>query len=162
MRVEVGGGPAPTYPEFEQFDAIDWSERTGLRYTLGDARALPYKSGTVDHVYASNILEHFPPSETLPVLVEWARVLRTGGRLELIVPDSMGILRDHFAGINSWADCEERLRGSRDYPGNEHFAAFTLSDFAEVVGRVSALRLVLLEPSHAGGGIHATAVKRKV
>lgn len=160
MRVEIGGGPSPMHPEFEQYDAIDWSGRTGLRYTLGDARSLPYTDGSVEHIFASNLLEHFPPDETTAVLTEWARVLRTGGSLELVVPDSMGILADYFTGANpSWPECEERLRGSRDYPGNEHLAAFTLSTFPDVLAEVPGLRAVWVRSSHAGGGVHSLSIR---
>lgn len=159
MRLEIGGGPHPLRPGYEQFDAIDWSARTGLSYTLGDARALPYRDGSVEEVFASNVLEHFPPGETTAVLTEWARVLIRGGLLRVVVPDSMGILRDHFARINSWADCEERLRGSRDYPGNEHLTCFTLAEFRPVLDAVPTLAVLSVESTHAGGGITATAQK---
>lgn len=159
MGLEIGGGPHPLRPHFEQFDAIDWNDRTGLLYTLGDARSLPYLNHEFDYVFASNILEHFSATETKAVLQEWFRVVKHGGTLELVVPDSMGILRDFFAGVNSWEDCAERLRGSRDYPGNEHFTCFTISTFFHEVlgGMLTSSETV--EPSHAGGGIRAVLVK---
>lgn len=157
--LEIGGGPHPQRHDFEQFDAIDWSKRTGLSYILGDARELPWPDGSFETVFASNLLEHFPPDETTAVLTEWGRVLRVGGVLELVVPDFMGILRDHFAGINTWTECEERLRGSRDYDGNEHLAAFTLLEFPSVIAQVKSLELLECESSHAGGGITAKATK---
>ncbi len=162
IGLEIGGGPHPQRLDFEQFDAIDWQERTGLRYTLGDARQLPYPDGRFDTVFASNILEHFPASETVTVLREWWRVLRPGGTLELVVPDSLGILRDHFAGVNTWPECEERLRGSRDYPGNEHHACFTISEWPTIMAQAGLLeeaRYTLTEPSNAGGGIRSVTVK---
>ena len=159
-RVEVGGGPHPLRPAYEQFDAIDWSARTGVPYTLGDARALPYPDGSCEIVFASNILEHFPEDETIPVLTEWARVLAPGGTLEIVVPDAMGILADHFRGIDNWTDCAERLRGSMDYPGNQHFRAFTFSTFPQVIAAVSSLELVKVESTHRGGGVHSWSTKR--
>lgn len=158
--LEIGGGPHPQRGDFEQFDAIDWQERTGLVYTLGDARALPYLSGAFDVVFASNILEHFPAGETIAVLHEWWRVVKPGGTLELVVPDSMGILRDYFTGVNSWEDCAERLRGSRDYPGNEHFACFTITEWQALINRARLLyESMSVEPSNAGGGVHAVLTK---
>jgi predicted SAM-dependent methyltransferase len=159
MRLEIGGGPSPAHPEFVQYDAIDWQARTGCDYLIGDARNLPFASGSCGHVFASNLLEHFCADETTAVLTEWARVLRFGGQLELIVPDSMGVLSDFFNGVNNWTDCAERLRGSMDYPGNEHFQAFTISTFPAVIAQVATLHLFHCEPSHAGGGIH-TASRR--
>lgn len=160
MKIEIGGGPFPAHPEFVQVDAIDWSERTQLEYTIADARKLPFRDGECEEVFASNLLEHFPASETTAVLTEWARVLKVGGKLEIVVPDVVGILRDFFKGINDWNHCEERLRGSRDYPGNEHHNAFTLWEFPHVLAKLPNLQLVSCHSSHAGGGV--TAVARKV
>ena len=42
---------------------------------------------SVDLIYASHVLEHFPRAATLDVLREWRRVLRPGGTLRLAVPD---------------------------------------------------------------------------
>jgi predicted SAM-dependent methyltransferase len=158
--LEIGGGPNPAHRDYEQFDAIDWSERTGLAYTLGDARKLPYENRLFDLVYASNLLEHFPESETIDVLLEWTRVLKPDGKLELVVPDSMGILHDFFSGVNMWEQCAERLRGSMDYDGNQHYAAFTRSNFADVIRGVSGLELVWCQSSHSGGGVHSLSIKR--
>lgn len=153
--LELGGGPHPRFPHFEQFDAIDWKYRTKLDYRLGDARQLPYREREFDVVYASNLLEHFPAEETLELLQEWMRV---GEQLQLVVPDSVGILRDHFTGINNWDDCAERLRGSRDYPGNEHLACFTITEFPQIAA-AAGLKLLSLASSHAGGGFDATLVR---
>jgi len=159
IGLEIGGGTHPRRLRFLQFDAIDWSEVSGLRYELGDARALPYEDGEFDHVFSSNLLEHFPPEETTLVLSEWARVLRVGGLLELVVPDFMGILRDHFSGKDPWPHCEERIRGTRDYPGNEHRNAFTLCTFPEEVERIEGMRVIWCKPSHGGGGVYCLSIK---
>jgi len=160
IGLEIGGGPHPQMLDFVQFDAIDWHDRTGLTYVLGDARYLPFPEGEFQTVFASNLLEHFPEAETTDVLQEWWRVVKRGGTLELVVPDSMGILRDFFTGVDSWDDCAERLRGSRDYPGNEHFQAFTISTFPMVIARAGLLcASETYESSNAGGGVHAVLVK---
>lgn len=159
--LEIGGGPHALRVRCRQFDAIDWSERTGLEYDTGDARRLPYSDASFKYVFASNLLEHFPAEETVAVLSEWTRVLVLDGVLDLVVPDAMGILRDYHENDCSWPDTEERLLGSRDYDGNRHYTAFTLSSFPEVIQRVPALELVWIKPSHRGGGIHCVATKRR-
>ena len=166
VGLEIGAGNHPRRLNFRQFDAIDWPaqnaelrETLKLVYDIGDARTLPYGDETFDHVFSSNLLEHFLSSETTSVLTEWTRVLKPGGTLELLVPDSMGILTDYFEKRNTWPQCQERLLGSRNYEGNEHFVAFTVTSFPAVLARVPELSFAWAVSCAAGGGIHALAYK---
>lgn len=54
-----------------------------------DAKSLAiFADGTFDVIYASHVLEHFDYYKDLtPVLIEWRRKLKPGGRLMLSVPD---------------------------------------------------------------------------
>lgn len=52
-----------------------------------DIRQLPYPSGSVTDILALDILEHFPASQTRPLLTEWHRVLKPGGSLTVRVPN---------------------------------------------------------------------------
>ena len=54
-----------------------------------DVRQLPYEDGAADAVLAMHLLEHFAHDE--PVLAEWARVLRPGGRIVVSVPDLFAV-----------------------------------------------------------------------
>ena len=51
----------------------------------GDALDLPFKSGTLDWVYSSHLLEDF--ADWMPTLVEWTRVLKQGAALIILIPD---------------------------------------------------------------------------
>lgn len=156
--LELGGGAFPQRLSFEQFDRLDWSTRTGLVYRLGDARKLPYKSDEFDEVFASNLLEHFGWRETTEVLKEWARVLKPGGRMEIIVPDVLGQVAGFYEGRHTWDDTVELIAGSQEYDGNHHLCFFTTQTFPVVFER-AGLRVVSVESSHAGDGLTALAVK---
>lgn len=54
---------------------------------VADARNVPVPDGTVDHVFNSECLEHFPWSETKNVLFDWVRLLKPGGTIRIEVPD---------------------------------------------------------------------------
>jgi hypothetical protein len=70
---------------------------------VADARSLPMiKSGSVEELHASHILEHFAWPQALEPLAEWWRVLRLGGTLKIAVPD-MALLGALIArGENPW------------------------------------------------------------
>lgn len=51
----------------------------------GDARSLPFKDGVLDFSFSSHLLEDFFDWD--PILREWCRVLKRGGRLIILVPD---------------------------------------------------------------------------
>lgn len=53
----------------------------------GDGRDLPFKDGTLDFVYSSHMIEDFLNWE--PILREWTRVLKLGGRLIIMLPDKV-------------------------------------------------------------------------
>jgi ubiquinone/menaquinone biosynthesis C-methylase UbiE len=53
------------------------------RLQSGDAYDLPFAENTFDLVFSSYVFDLFPEDDFVPVLREWARVLRPGGRLAL-------------------------------------------------------------------------------
>src|SRR3972149_8638782 len=59
-----------------------------------DIRALPFKNESIDEVYASHIIEHFTYADAVLCLTEWRRVLKTDGKLIVIVPDMHIIARN--------------------------------------------------------------------
>lgn len=156
--LELGGGAFPRQPTYEQYDLIDWGYRTGLRYTLGDARKLPYDDETFDSVFAANLLEHFGWRETTEVLKEWRRVLKVGGTLEIIVPDVLGQVQNYYRQVRNWDDTVELIAGSQEYPGNHHLCFFTVDTFKTVLDRAGAWDAGVAA-SHAGDGLTAVAIK---
>jgi len=56
----------------------------GARLARADARALPFASEAFDLVWASYLFDLIPTAEMTPVLEEFRRVLRVGGRLLLV------------------------------------------------------------------------------
>lgn len=55
-----------------------------------DATALPYEDDSFDRLIATHVLEHIPSPHK--VLLEWARVVKPGGVLSLIIPCDPGLL----------------------------------------------------------------------
>lgn len=156
--LEIGGEKHPAYPAYDQVDNVpDFGANI-----ICDARWLDIiENDEYDHVFASNVLEHFSWTETTKVLYSWYRVLRPGGLLEIIVPDTIGIISDYLGGIDAWQHTCERLAGTQNYEGNTHLAFFTNSrgEFKKLLTETLLPSQCSVELSHKGGGITAKVYK---
>lgn len=76
MKLDIGAGPTA------EDGWRSWDIKDG-----GDARRIDLPDGSVDEIRACHVLEHLGLADTLPTLKEWHRVLRSGGRLYVAVPD---------------------------------------------------------------------------
>jgi ubiquinone/menaquinone biosynthesis C-methylase UbiE len=82
LTVEVGCGPRKRYPRSIGIDAIAYDGVDIVGDAMEALRALP--DGSADLVTSSHFLEHVPDIGAF--LDEMTRVVRDGGRLEVIVP----------------------------------------------------------------------------
>lgn len=91
---------------------------------------LPFADGTFDFIIANHVMEHIP--DWFETLKEFARVLKTGGQLEIWVPpissDSAFSYRDHInrIGEDSFAGCASISR-----PGTNLLAAKEFNELGE-------------------------------
>jgi predicted SAM-dependent methyltransferase len=81
IKLDIGSGRRSSDPSFLGVDAFTDAEVQAFMWNL------PYKDGTVDTIFSSNALEHVSKFDVVPTLREWKRVLKIGGKLEIIVPD---------------------------------------------------------------------------
>jgi predicted SAM-dependent methyltransferase len=84
LKVNLGSGDSPL-PGFLNVDAL--AAAPGVDLVADVSQPLPLEDGTADLVYASHVLEHFPHAQTLDLLRDWRRLLRSGGQLMVAVPD---------------------------------------------------------------------------
>ena len=75
------------------FETLNIVPSRNVDYILDTSRPLPFASGIFEIVYASHVLEHIPWYLVESVLKEWKRILRSGGRLEVWVPDGLKICK---------------------------------------------------------------------
>lgn len=72
------------FPEDGQSD----SSRTGcVADVFADIRNLGLPNDSVDEIFCSHALEHFPRWVGVELLVDWHRMMKPGGRLHLETPD---------------------------------------------------------------------------
>ena len=88
--------------------AYGWPD--GIAQWSLDARDLPFRDGVLDYVYSSHLLEDF--DDTAAMLTEWARVLRPGGRVVLLLPDEQRYRKY----------CEEHGHGRNDNHRHDGFS----------------------------------------
>lgn len=87
-----------------------------------DARYLPFKDGSIEEIYASHFLEHLEIGDIKPCLLEWKRVLKKNGIIEVVVPDTK-VIADRWLKatvlerITWWTPA---LFGSHRGPGQVH------------------------------------------
>lgn len=107
-----------------QFINIDGMAFPHIHFIRRIDKLKPFQNGTVDLIYASHCLEHFPFEKVPDILIEWNRVLKIGGILRLSVPD-FDLLINIYEDNNQ--DIElilPPLLGGQDYKHNFHMVAF--------------------------------------
>lgn len=134
-----------------------------------DAALLPFRSGALDFVLASHVIEHMP--DAIRALLEWDRVLAVGGILFLIVPHRdrtmdarrpvtplEALLADHALAND--------VRSDEMVPGS-HYHVWRTADFLALVEFLRAQRCVDWEvravedvDSRAGNGFTVVLEKR--
>jgi ubiquinone/menaquinone biosynthesis C-methylase UbiE len=135
LNIGSGKRTYKEYPDGSGFKCINYDCRIidGCTNFIGDVRFLPFKNNSFDYILASDIIEHFPISQTDLILYEWRRVLKPGCTIEFRIPDLYAICSkyvkgEHDAKLTSWL-----LYGGQDYVGNFHFVAFDRKWFAEIL-----------------------------
>lgn len=127
LTLNIGCGDR-TFDEYPtDHKCINYDGRSDLKRVdeVGDVRDLSrFPDNYFDYILASDIIEHFPITETPKVLAEWGRVLKSGGIIEFRLPDLHAICKKyidgkHDAKLTSWL-----LYGGQDYPGNFHYVGF--------------------------------------
>ena len=142
MKLNVGCGndlrPGYLNIDKKRFEGVD---------VLGDVSRLPLSDGSVEEIYASDVIEHFPWRTVKEVVLEWRRVLKRGGRLFIRTPNLEGLIELYQNRRQGWAREEgrekgidpivERLYGGQDFEGNFHYVIFdryALEEFLRDIG----------------------------
>ncbi len=102
---------------------------------------LPFEDASVEAIYSSHLLEHFPQNQVPDVVKEWARVLKPGGTMRIAVPDFGKIAEGYIAGQRqptaAW------ILGGQTDENDYHKAMFDRDQLRAIM---SAAGLVMLRP----------------
>jgi predicted SAM-dependent methyltransferase len=120
VRLHLGCGKID-HPGFINIDAIP---RRHVHYAQPVDNLRRFGDGSVDFIYACHVLEHFSHLRVPAVLAEWRRVLKSGGRLCLSVPDFDLLCTIYRENGNDMRVIQNALLGGQEYPYNFHRVAF--------------------------------------
>jgi len=128
---------------------------------IADVRKLPFLENSVEELFSSHLLEHFPVRTVFSLLEEWHRVLKIGGKLELYVPN---LEKKVISWLNSGKKdnfIETRtIFGEQDYEGNIHYCGFTIGSLRTLLEDFGFHILELNEVDRGfGEEIHCIASK---
>lgn len=114
LRIELGSGPHGQ-PNFFHIDAV----KVGNVDYQADIRNLHFLlEGEVDELYSAHAVEHISYTEIEQVLCEWYRVLKSGGKLTIKMPDLDFLCRAYVEGTHSAEETMIAIFGGfGDYPG---------------------------------------------
>ena len=147
LRLNLGCGHIP----LDGYVNVDSRELPGVD-VLADVRHLPFDPDTVDEIYGAHLLEHFPLDELeRVVLPKWRALLRPGGTLRLVVPDSGAMLDEYAAGRFSFDDLRLVTFGDQEYDGDFHFTMFTPESLAELLKVAGFEDVQVLETGRRNG-----------
>lgn len=109
MKLNIGAG----HTRIEGFLNVD-HEKFPETDMVSKADKLDFaKDGSIEEIYASNVLEHYGYPQALDTLKEWARVLISKGKIYISVPDMIAITE--YINRNGW----DRWIGDIVYGGTE-------------------------------------------
>jgi hypothetical protein len=129
LRVNIGAGHVP----MDGYVNVDMRELPGID-VVATVDELPFEAETLDEIYSSHTLEHFP-HEVLrrQLLPYWIKLLRPGGSLTTVAPDLEAMSGDYARGDTSFDDFREVLYGAQEYEGDTHFTGFTPESFSALL-----------------------------
>ncbi len=120
MKLEIGSGNKPK-KGYVHFDI-----REGIGADIvGDARKLPFKDNEFEEVYSRFFLEHLQRKDAVLALKEMFRVLKKGGRLEIIVPNIAYFCKlfvEEKGQKKEWA--LNKIYGFEHYKEDHHFFGY--------------------------------------
>ena len=116
VRIELGSGPHGL-PGFFHIDAV----KTGNVDLQADIRKLDFfKTNSIVEIYSAHTVEHISYTEVVQVLQEWNRVLKSGGKITIKMPDLDFACHAHVEGIHSTEEIMLLIFGCfPDSPGDE-------------------------------------------
>jgi predicted SAM-dependent methyltransferase len=132
IRLNLGCGHKPIL----EYLNVDMRELPNVDIVAA-SHYLPFSSESVDEIYSSHLIEHFPKdyfiNELLPY---WFSLLKEGGVFHGILPDLEAMLSAFKSGEISYEVLKEVTFGTQEYRGDFHFALYGVEEFKNLLHQV--------------------------
>jgi len=126
IRLNLGGRDT----HIPGFLVVDLHKSDNVDIRADVSNLAMFEDKTVDEIYCSHILEHFPHRKTLSVLEGWHRILKPGAKAYIAVPDFRALVKLYqLSGLNQFL--VDLGWGGQEYPEAYHFTPF---DFPRLAG----------------------------
>ena len=147
LRVNIGAGHIP----FDDYVNVDMRELPGID-VVATVDDLPFEPGSVDEIFSSHTLEHFP-QEVLrrQLLPYWESLLKPGGIITTIAPDVEAMSADYQRGEMPFEDFREVLYGAQEYEGDAHFTGFTPGSFCDLLREAGFVEPLIVASDRRNG-----------
>jgi SAM-dependent methyltransferase len=147
VTLELGCGHLPREGRIN----VDLRELAGVD-VVADAANLPFEPATVAEISSAHFLEHFPTEELRRHLLPyWVDLLRPGGRLVAVVPDSQTMVDEYAAGRLTFDELREVTFGGQEYAGDFHFTMFTPASLSDLLTEVGLVDVHVVETGRRNG-----------
>jgi len=144
-KLEIGPGEKPLHKDDPEWLLIDARKFPWVDIVCNASKLPQFENETFDEVYASGVIEHFGWRTTKAVLQEWLRILKKGGKLEMILPDYFFLWKNLITGrvlpkSAKWAGGPVTSAfvayvtgGGQDYPDNTHYSHYCYDWYQETL-----------------------------
>lgn len=137
IKINLGCGDRP----MPGFINVDSRNILGIEYPNTKVEDLScFADGYADYIYAACVLEHLPRTLTFPALVEWNRVLKTGGMLRLAVPD-WDAIAEYYDETKDLENLLNLIFGAEVHSGDRHYRVFTFASLRAILTEAGFKRI---------------------
>lgn len=81
LMLDIGAGG---YSSDSKFTSVDLFTKCDITASM---ESIPLPECSVEAIFSANALEHVGKKQIIPILQEWHRLLKPGGKLQIVVPD---------------------------------------------------------------------------
>lgn len=127
IALDLGSGDRPKRPGIIN---VDIRPLPNVDLVM-DLRKLELPDNYADVIISGDVLEHFGRHEILPILKEWFRVLKPGGKAYITTIDGERTMQKYLSGQIPWRKVMDAFYGAQKYEFDFHKVTFSKETIVE-------------------------------